>query len=248
MKRVALLALFLALTATSARASGMNVSWTECGAAGTSNRIFACNSNVGSHSMVVSFVPPIGITNLTGLRAILHLRSAAANWQDWWRFDASSCRSGSLTIDPDFAGFCTNAWAGQGTGDWSQAIAPGSFSEMTITVNISLPPGQGRTLSSEVEYTAFKLMIDDMKTVGTQACGGCATPVCIFLDQIRFFQPNAFGGDYVMCNAEGRDFMSWESGAGVPGGCPGTDSAPPPYCQTTGSARRTWGTIKSIYR
>src|SRR6185503_5517810 len=47
----------LALAASSAMAGGVNLSWTDCGAAGQQNRAFACTANTGNNTLVASFSP-----------------------------------------------------------------------------------------------------------------------------------------------------------------------------------------------
>ena len=39
---------------------GINIAWTDCGAAGQIDRAFACTSNSGTNVMVGSFDPPVG--------------------------------------------------------------------------------------------------------------------------------------------------------------------------------------------
>ena len=60
MKKSLLIAGALLITgAAAASASGINMSWNDCGATGTQNVTFACNANAGApFSGIASFVAP----------------------------------------------------------------------------------------------------------------------------------------------------------------------------------------------
>ena len=56
MKKILLISgVLLALTATVASAAGINLYWNDCSVGGSTNKAFACASNAGTNSMVLSY-------------------------------------------------------------------------------------------------------------------------------------------------------------------------------------------------
>src|SRR5262245_25341776 len=78
----------LALLAASDAAAGMvNLRWNDCwGDGGTMNRVFACNVNTGSESLVGSFIPQINLTDVSGIEITVDLATAGATLAPWWDF------------------------------------------------------------------------------------------------------------------------------------------------------------------
>ena len=81
---------------------GINLSWDECGAAGTEIKTFACNQNSAAVStLVASFEPPSGIDAMVGLSADMRIASTAL--PDWWKHGKGECRgTQGLTANSDF--------------------------------------------------------------------------------------------------------------------------------------------------
>src|SRR6266540_3909371 len=64
----------LALAAGLASAqTGVNLSWTDCGAAGIQNATFACTSNIGTNALIGSVLPPAGADQVNGMVGIVDL-------------------------------------------------------------------------------------------------------------------------------------------------------------------------------
>src|SRR5438552_11145935 len=120
MKKMALISI-IALTfgPSAAHAAGINLSWTDCGIFGTLNRTFACASNAGSNTLVVSYEPNAVMSNMVGNDVRIDLQSAdATTLNNWWQlFNAGSCRSTQPTINVLFpGGNCADFWNAGGSG------------------------------------------------------------------------------------------------------------------------------------
>ena len=119
MRRTMIACALLACVATHAFAAGINLSWNACGAAGATNRTFACNTNSGGvHVLVGSFVAPAGTTAITGedrAHARVHVGPASrmADVQE-----RGTCRQTAFAINADFTGVagCEDYFAGQAIG------------------------------------------------------------------------------------------------------------------------------------
>lgn len=243
--RAATIIACLLIVATPASAGGINLSWSECGNGGTMNRAFACNTNSGTQSLVVSFEPLVDMSNVTGLKALIDIQFDGVSIPDWWQLGVGGCREGSLTLDPNFigAGFCADFWGGQGIGSWTYVAGSGYSNRAQVAVNITLAAG-GAPVSVGTEYYGFRLILDDSKAIGSGACTGCATPACLIVDEVTLVRPNASGGDYLICDPRDRNFASWQGTIAFQ--CPAIHSVP--YCQSSAEVHRTWGQIKSLYR
>ncbi len=73
-----LAAALLMAHAPNAMAAGINLFWNDCslGVTATTNRSFACDTNIGNNVITTSFDPPPEIDLLNGLNQILDLQSA----------------------------------------------------------------------------------------------------------------------------------------------------------------------------
>src|SRR5262245_55026161 len=64
------------VTSTASAQEGINLSWDDCGSTGTAVKTFACDTNVGSHVLVVSFASATGLEQLDGVEAVLDLQTS----------------------------------------------------------------------------------------------------------------------------------------------------------------------------
>src|SRR5437867_1889677 len=80
---------------------GCNLRWDHCyGDAGVQNKAFTCDTNSGSETLVVSFVPAWDIADVSGLEIVMDMVSAAPTWPVWWQFkNAGTCRQTSLVAN-----------------------------------------------------------------------------------------------------------------------------------------------------
>jgi hypothetical protein len=233
----------LALTASLALAQGgVNLGWLDCGGLPASlNRTFACNTNSGGgHLLMGSFVAGPELTLVTGQLSVIDLQSAgAAIAGTWWDLKSGGCRgTASLVPNFDFTGgpfTCTDYWQGG-------AIGGNSFdyvgtNRARIKTQCALPAGDGRIgpIDPGTEVYAWKLTMNNLKTVGLGACAGCQTGVCIVFNSILVTQvPGTPAGNKTYSAMAARNFATWQGG--------GID------CQITPTHNRTWGSVKSLYR
>ena len=91
--RVSALALgLIVMSASFAAAAGLNLAWTDCFSdGGTSNRTFACAANTGSNALFGSFVPPAGVTAMTGAEVVIDLLTEDPAFSNWWRMFTGYC-------------------------------------------------------------------------------------------------------------------------------------------------------------
>jgi hypothetical protein len=233
----------------------VHLAWDDCGAAGTSVKTFACNTNAGTQTLVVSFVPPTGITQFIGITVHLSLLPAdgdAASLPAWWNLATGGCRAGILNSSFDYSSagpfHCANPWGSVPLG------GIGSNPLGTITVIGAIPTVEAHALDPALEYYGPKIVVQNVKTSGAGACGGCSTPVGFYVGGVTL---NQVSGSY-----------SYEFDYRVPGvvpavatwQCAGTPNLAFdfrygysllgwdfPGCATP-TRRPTWGGLKSLYR
>src|SRR5439155_23888714 len=96
-------AALLVLCADVASATGINLSWNDCGLAGTQTQTFACNANTGANILVASFVPPPNVNEFVGLSSEIDISTGQATLPDWWKHGTSECRGTTgLSVSFDF--------------------------------------------------------------------------------------------------------------------------------------------------
>jgi hypothetical protein len=256
MRRLPLLLAALAVTfATSSHAYtsgpwGCNLRWDHCyGDGGALNKSFACDTNSGTETLVASFVPAWDIANVSGIEIVMNLASASALLPAWWQYkNAGTCRQGSLVassapVDPVVTN-CPDWAAGQQAGGLAAykigLMGPNTARILTVW---AVPQQSLRFLSAGQEYFAQKLTIDHANTVGTGACVGCTTPVCIVLQSVNMTTPNIVNDRWLSgpANQTDSDYATWQGGVGVTSplgsGCPGA----------TPAKQRTWSEVKALY-
>ncbi len=249
--RLLFVAILMTTAAIVSSAEGINLAWDECaGAGGPSNRSFACNTNIGIHVMVASFEPPAGITKLVGGSAVVHLGTALRPLPSWWQFGSGGCREGALRLDFDFLGTqgCVDTWSGAATGSLSYEAGFGGRPERArITLSWGIPEALAGLVEAGTEYYAFRLIVNNSKSVGSGSCAGCLDPACIGFTALWLYQPAGLG-DHLICTPLTSNLMTWQGGPA--GFCPPADGPPPfpPECGATPLVRRSWGMIKGLYR
>ncbi len=238
-------AVLLATTATNASGAGVNFAWNSCFGEGTgvSNKNFACASNDGSQVAVGSFVAPTHLVALQGYQMIIDLQSAGSALPPWWQFrNIGTCRQ--ISLSANFVGspanqVCVDPYAGGGVGTinlYSIAYKGNPTRAHLDMISANTTPGP---IDANVEYAAFNVVINNAKTVGTGACAGCATPVCLVLNNINLIQ-SGVAGDFRLTQAAnpGSNYITWQGGAVGGLGCPAA----------TPTRNSTWGSVKSLYR
>jgi hypothetical protein len=236
--------IFALLAASSARAEGVNLSWDDCGNAGTLAKGFDCASNSGPpFTIVASFIPPRGITAFQAMEAELHIRTSSPSTDclhgpidplpDWWKHGVGECRGKKgLKVSFDFTSgpsSCIDVFGGQAVGGFAYDVDFPYPGPARLRVAAGIAADHARSLSSSQEYYAFKVIISRAKSAVEGSCAGCQTAVCMRLNSIQLYQAPHLMNDPEISTYVSRNYILWGSG----------------YTPTQNS---TWGAIKSLYR
>lgn len=253
MKKLILCAALLVTTAGLASAGtggAINLGWLDCPNQGSYalTRTFACNTNTGGgHIMIGTFVAPAaGFPATTGFASVMDLQTAGAA-APWWDLRASlpaGCRPASMTSSFDFTGGpgnCFDYWQGGAVGGHSANQPAGNRVRLLATA--ALPAGDSRIVPIDpgTEVYTFRLTLNNAKTVGLGACGGCSQEACIVFNSMLVTQvPGTPGGNTTISLPGTAAHVIWQGWTtGVP-----TEQCP----ALTPAKSRTWGSIKAIYR
>jgi hypothetical protein len=236
----------IGLLFTSVKSAGINLSWDDCGSHGAQLRAFACDTNAGSNTLVGSFVAPAGVEQMDGNEFVLYLESADVLLPGWWSLRSVLCRAGSLNANFDFTAGpfnCSDYWQNGAIGKIVMDAPAGNHAR--IRGAVALPSGDPRItpVPEGTHVYSFKATIDNAKTTGNGACGGCASLVCIVLQSIKLDQPLPLPS-ILVANVDGRNWVSWQCPSfpvlDAPGLCSFTSCPTPARSQT-------WGQIKQLY-
>ena len=240
---VLIVAAALTLTASYASAEGVNLSWNDCGVAGSQNQTFACNSNSGvSFPVIASFIPPVGVDEFLGIASQIDIFTDQATLPDWWKHGTGQCRgSVGLAISFDFTSgpfACVDFYVGQAAGGYAYDVGFGTPSRARLRIQAAVPVTNRGPVDPGAEYFAYKVNLLRGKTTGAGLCAGCANSACIVLNDVQLFQPLEAQNDPQIVNPANRNFATWQLPSGGPAGCP----------LSTPTRNATWGTVKSLYR
>jgi len=256
----ALIALTVAFAHAQTPSGELNMAWTNCYAdAGTLNKTFACNSNTGSSTLVLSFTAPSApaVDSLTGAEAFLDLVSQSSPLPQWWSmFNQGTCRTSSLTGNtaiPGSAVVCQDAWSGLGVGgvigydigvlsgdpigDALPNINSSNIAQVAVIDCAAAVPSQSpQQIVAGTEYFLFNVKITNAGTVGT-TCTGCSDPVCLSFSHLHISQPVGNGDWWVTTpgpSMSGANMVTWQ-GTGA-------------NCSIVPVKAKSWGALKSMYR
>ena len=221
----------------------LSLAWGNCrGAGGAPDRSFACDGNLGQNVLVGSFTAPASITALRSVDATVQIVPQTDQMPFWWLLASSGqCRSGALSGYADFRDLagCSDPFGGNASGGvTSYLIYPYEPMSATLRLTWTVPAGSELALDPGVEYYAFKVVIDNTKTVGGYVCGGCSTPMCLLFSSLKLNQPAGTpGGSPFVFPLDGYDqhIANWNGGTSA-------------ICGVVPARNTTWGQIKSLYR
>lgn len=232
----------------------VHLAWDDCGVAGTQTKTFSCGTNSGAQVLVLSFIPPEGITAFDALETSIQLLGQTYGpVPDYWQLATSGCRNLTPLIDQNFVGgpfHCADPWLGIAAGG---AIFDAPTQRLKAIA--AIPPGSEHALDPSTEYYGLRIVLRNSKTAGPGACSGCSTPIGFSVVYTRLYQsttnsqfdfPDSTRGFGVV------PYVSWQC-AGTPRfycdfrtGCT-FDGWDFPGC-IVATRRITWGAIKSLYR
>ncbi len=244
---LAFMLLALVLAAPASAAPGIALAWDHCLSEGTGvqNKMFACDTNVGSNVMVGTFELTRAFDGVNGAEIVVQLQSASPALPPWWRlFNApAACRPNGLSVNNVAADLSCPDWGAPDmmvflatycTSDGSCVDHPGVANQARLKLVEAVPSSLLKNLNGLQPYFAFNMVVNRQSTVGATACAGCDVPVCIVLNSIKV---TSFGQNRFISNASvpGGNFVTWQ------GGGPGCPAATP-------TKNQTWGAVKSMYR
>ena len=236
------------LVASSAFAGGVNLRWTDCfGDGGAANRTFACASNLGTNSLVASFSVDTDLLQSSGQEVVMDFISANAALPLWWDMKtAGTCRALSIGMNfiPSATAVACVDWSGGqasgGIGAYNNnlgSINP-SFTgqHRRLVAAIAVPGAALADLLANQEYFSCNVVINNLKSVGTGSCAGCAEPVCIVFNSIKL-TTQVPANDRIVGNptVAGSNQVTWQGGAGA-------------NCAAVPVKNATWSQVKSLYR
>jgi hypothetical protein len=250
MKKLLLSVILLALTASVALAGNLNINYGGgCWSDGTplAAKTFACTSNTGNMQMTGSFIPTVHKTDWLGMTAILDGHTIeGVNLPDWWQlFNTGACRQASLSVSGDFTGSpqvgCVDPFSGLaagGIGAYQTTLYPPPFplnapppNRFRLKIAYGLT-GEYALPVDGTEYYAFRVTVNNLKTVGTPSCAGCLTPLTMILEEI--VSVSLVHGNETITLPAGNNCLTWQGGG--------------PSCGETPALNSTWGQVKSLYR
>lgn len=246
------LACLLAFPGPARAFEGLYLTWNDCaqGDLATSNKSFACDTDLGVSELYCAFTPPQAVDNVVAVEIVVDLQHSSPALPDWWRLEPGGCRSplGEKTLDAaaSFPGrsACVDMWAGANPSAIAELAGyvpgqpGGAANQARIKVTASVLPGQPRTLSTTGMYYAARLILRNTRTVGNGSCPGCSEPACLVLNSVRIGRlPGSPGGDLLL-QAPGPAFANWARWQGGEGA----------DCAAVPARARAWGQIKGQYR
>jgi hypothetical protein len=236
--------LLLAVLADPAVAAGVNLSWDACTAdGGVQNKTFACNTNSASNSLFGSFALASDMANVIGIEANVDITAQADSLPAWWRFQGpNTCRGGlsaAFFFDSENSN-CTDTFQSLATGAvaavhtyWTTPQVPGGNPATAQALLVAaVPPSLAQDLTAGTEYFGFRLILYSIKTVGSGACTGCSTPVCITLSQIKVVASD--NSAQVLADPLVASTATWQSAEN----CPAENA----------SRNVTWGQVRALFQ
>lgn len=237
----------LLLLPSVAAAQTVRLTWDDCiSGSPTYVKTNTCDSNIGlPSSLIVSLDPEGVLERIIGVQGVIHVRSSEATLPDWWHMETLGCRSGALVADwqvgdanPPFS--CPNPWAGHSSAGGTNFMYPASgygpnYGTMQWVVGIA----GSTTIDGNVSSDWYLVRLNLLR-LNTLSCGGCASPACLSLTEVRLARPAGDPeGDIILSFPEtypSPPVVAWQDcGVGLCSCATSTES-------------HTWGQIKGLYR
>jgi hypothetical protein len=217
-------------------AAGINLSWNDCGAFGSSSTPLTCTSNVGKLLMIVSATPTVTLGQALTQETVIDIVTSGPTLSPWWDMRASGgCRPTSCSASFSFEPLanCADPWSGQALGGFDYGIAPifnaPSGTDARIRTVCALPAHSPVVLEAGTEYYMCEIIINKAKTVGLGSCAGCTDDGTFTLESVKISEPdNAPEGN--------PTYTTPDNGVVI------MTNGPTP------TLNRTWGRLKALYR
>ena len=232
--------LALMTAAGAAQAAGIDVGWSMCIEDGVSNsKMFGCQTNSYTNTIVPSFQPPAGITSLGQVVVTFEVCVPSGTLPAWWDFfNPGSCRQSSVQWSAPVDGMCPSPWGSVPvTGSiLSFGPDPGPY-QYRLVAETHPVDGSGAAVDPEGVYEALRLVIDHANTKGDGACAGCVNPLALRLAQVELEMSDG-SPSITLTTRRYNDMLYWNWT-----GLPDVECGHPVPARTS-----TWGSLKSLYR
>ena len=253
-ERVVLLISVSSLLLAAPVRAGINLSWDDCGSAGSSRKDFACDTNTGvPFRLIGSIAPNQTVGAVVGASAQINILGTQPQLPDWWKFGSAACRgSTALGVSFDFQSSgpytCTDLWLTRAQGMMTYQVM--NATDARILLSTALPQGETVSFDSGTEYYVFRLNLGRSRSTGTGSCAGCSMPACLLLDNVQLFQNPVEQNDPIDSAPANSNAASWHGAYlftwdDFENGRSGIGCAPD---LPTKAGRSTWGAVKSLYR
>jgi hypothetical protein len=209
----------------------------DCSAVGTpKNKNLNCASTEQSYSIIASVTTPSDASDVIACDGIADLYAGAwdpVDMPDFWEFHGGGCSgSSNFTASSDFAAFssCADLWAGRGMGGWQYGGIAGPVPDgnhARIKWAWYVTPENARFLLGGAEHYITRMTF---RTGRALDCTGCRLPVCVAYEQETIAQ---LSGNYM--RIVNLDWLNFNDPYGVQ------------FCFTA-VEKRSWGSVKSLYR
>jgi hypothetical protein len=240
MKSALLTSLMAIALASSAHAQGgINLAWNDCSLLGTSVVTFACNTNTGIQRLYVSFVPPAVMDHLQSTNGVIDIFSSQPTLAPWWNLSDpghAGCRNTGFDSADFTAGpfNCVDPWVGQAVSARGYSYMYNGAPDRARLQFLTTMAASEASVTTNEEYYCIKFSITYTNTVGTGACAGCLTSVCLMLQSLNLVQTQG-NPSYVLTNPLVTQMVNFQ---------PQQVAA----CTPVPSRNSTWGSVKALYR
>lgn len=220
------------------------MAWDDCqlSPGSSSNNAFACQTNLGSSSLFISFSSAVAIDQIIGVEVVVDVQHSVAPLPDYWRLGPSpDCRHDMLTASADVG--AANAgvaigFSGALVQDYIESQPRGLSSQARIKAVAYVPSPLTLGITNDTTYNALRLVLANDHTVNVNVCTGCTSSACLVLNSVLIRRTaGAFGGD-ITITAPGPANANWAFWRGTAGA----------DCTLVPVRTVTWGSIKSLYR
>jgi hypothetical protein len=233
----------LAMTATVASATGVELAWNQCyGQVGAASiRTSACAVTTGDQAMYASFRPP-AIAKLEGIEVFIDFQVQGGAMPCWWNMSVGQTRTAALvplhTSPTDVNGvptiLCDNHYFLDHAADGGGGMVVTGVDRGQLKGLGAIAAGTGLPVAPDAQQYGVGFRITNILTT---SCAGCLQGGCFILNTINL---TSLGVPNVVLQSPhpGSDnFVTWQGNAAAMG-CPGSSPA----------RNATWGSVKSLFR
>jgi hypothetical protein len=246
MRKILLMAgALLAMTATLASASGVELAWTQCyGQAGAvSMRTSTCAVTTGQQAMYASFRPPPGVNALEGIDVFIDYQVQGGAVPCWWNFSVGATRNLNLVVltptptdingDPTVLCGAHYFLANNASGGGGMIVTGADRGQLKGIEGIAA--GSGQPVPADVQQYGIGFRITNANTGA--GCPGCLSAACFVLNTINLTSAGLPDVKLQSPHPGSDNWVTWQQNAAGTG-CPGA----------TPTRNATWGSVKSLYR